>query len=370
MKTSVHIAKGNYSISHNLRTFNREKWNTDGHIDYTKTDQNIILINQDIDEFLKEKFDGALDEFNANQKNKERKKDKNQFYSEAKKEIREVIIQLGNENERLSDTSDYEKFFREVLEDWKKNNFSFEVIHASIHFDETTPHMHLDFLPIAESNRGMKTKISINGAFEKIGFSKKDYNSRSNTPFIAWDKIYRERIDKIASQYAEITPADRTGIKKHIQPLQYKINEQKKEIQKNIDILKNFSPQKSFLKSKEQCQAEQIIQNSDLIIKQANEELKKAEKEKKHIEETRIVVLNKLTQYQSQLQAECNKLREKEKRLNDDVNSAYRKINNSNQPSMIERMKDFENQRERMLKEKLINQTIENYENKQKGFEK
>ena len=82
------------------------------------------------------------------------------YYSEQKKNVQEAIIQMSDSNnfKQLCDKIGYDKaikqhieFLTKVYYDWQRNNPSLKIFSAVIHCDEATPHMHIDFVPTAET---------------------------------------------------------------------------------------------------------------------------------------------------------------------------------------------------------------------------
>lgn len=70
-----------------------------------------------------------------------------------------MIIQVGDLNDFISD-ADYEKVNEILLEwfkDFEKRNPNLKVYNAVIQNDEASPHMHLNFVPVASGyKRGLE----------------------------------------------------------------------------------------------------------------------------------------------------------------------------------------------------------------------
>ena len=69
MKCSMHTGK-KYSLDHNLRTYDKEKWNNDGHIDYSRSELNQTFVSQPLYKFFDEQFGDALVEYNDKSREK------------------------------------------------------------------------------------------------------------------------------------------------------------------------------------------------------------------------------------------------------------------------------------------------------------
>lgn len=169
MKASMSITKGAGSLNHNRRKFIAEN------VDKKRVENDIILIDRDIKMVYEEVFGEALEKYNVKQKRKDRiiklYYDKI-FRSKQEKPFYELIIQLGNKY----NSKELNKIAPDILIDLvnlimdKYPNII--IIGAYIHNDEATPHLHLDYIPIAHSqNRGLELKNSHNLAMKEMGYS-------------------------------------------------------------------------------------------------------------------------------------------------------------------------------------------------------
>ena len=146
-------------------------------IDLNRTKDNITITKDDIGQVYHELFDKALTEYNAKQKRKDRIiKDYHEHirHSRQEQEYHEVIFQIGNQDD-TSCGSDIGKvateLIREFADGFQSRNPHLRVFNAVIHLDETTPHIHIDFVPFAtEQKRGLSTRVSLTKALEQQGF--------------------------------------------------------------------------------------------------------------------------------------------------------------------------------------------------------
>ncbi len=234
MKCSLHIGK-KYSAIHNLREYDENKWNKDGHIDKTRSGSNEILEHKSLEKFFDEQFGSALLEFNLKQRPKHserligfknagdydkcpdeerREKAVRAYLKDHSKSVQEAIIQLGNHDNYMdmveqfgSDKADkiYKDYLISAYEKWKDENPSLVVFSAVIHMGETkdgSPHLHLDFLPVAESSRGLKVKVGMESALKKIGFSRNKNESYHETAYKKWLRHYRAEQENAAQIYS------------------------------------------------------------------------------------------------------------------------------------------------------------------------
>ena len=164
----------NTSIKHNERTLaDRDALKDYGnHINWSKTQDNKILVSKNIKDVYKEVFQGAVDAYNKKQKRADRKI-KN-FFSKVKKSKnldtqKEFIVQAGKMGQQLdSDPEKNETLQKQVLEtyldEFQKTYPQLHVYSAVIHVDEKSPHMHLAVVPEAS---GYKRGVSKQPSFSK-----------------------------------------------------------------------------------------------------------------------------------------------------------------------------------------------------------
>lgn len=96
-KATMHIGK-KYSLRHNVRDFDSRRWNTDGHINESRSCMNEVLVNVNLRDFFKETFADAIEKYN--EKNKSKHADRcttvNKYFQEQKRKAQETILQFGN----------------------------------------------------------------------------------------------------------------------------------------------------------------------------------------------------------------------------------------------------------------------------------
>ena len=131
-----------------------------------------------------------------------------------------------------------------------------KVFGAYIHMDETTPHLHLDFLPVAESKRGLSVKVSMDGAMKAIGYARTKSDKFEETPYKRWLRETRTNLEKFFQEQAnellgndslEILPAEKSS-RPHIETWQWKqqqleaqltdLTQQKNSLQQDTEKMK------------------------------------------------------------------------------------------------------------------------------------
>ena len=241
MKVSMHLGK-KLSVRHNLRDYEEGKWNRDGHINRNLSYKNAVFFNIPLIDLFKEIFEKPIEEFDSKQRHAKRRIGSyEKYYNEQKGKAQEMILQVGNADEQLTEEQYLEFFYKAFLE-FQRLNPTLVVFHASVHLDETTPHMHLDFIPVATSERGLKTKISLDGALKSLGFERKNNDTFSETPYKRWLADRRKRFEIMASEYATIEPSEPCVVP-HQDPREYNAEKQKQQDFKGwVSGLKSNNP--------------------------------------------------------------------------------------------------------------------------------
>ena len=72
-------------------------------------------------------------------------------------------------------------------------------INCVMHLDEATPHLHIDYIPVAHGYKnGMKTRNSLTKAFQQMGFAKAV--SRKQNETVAWQEREREYLTELCRE--------------------------------------------------------------------------------------------------------------------------------------------------------------------------
>lgn len=289
-KASLHVGK-RYSRRHNVRDYNAAEWNKDGHIDADRSSQNVVLVDKSLRKFFDQLFGEAIKEFNEKnqQKHPERCTTVAQYYSKYRSHAQEAIVQIGDGTTYQAIVSKYgqekaDDFYKTALgnafEKFKEENPSLKVFGAYIHMDETTPHLHLDFLPVAESKRGQSVKVSMDGAMKEIGFARSKSDKFGENPYQRWlkdrradfEKFYQQQADKLLGKDAlEILPSEKST-RPHLETWQWKQQRLEAEL---TDLTQQKNSLQSDVKQAKKTQSE-IQQDTQKLKREA--EQAKAEK--------------------------------------------------------------------------------------------
>ncbi len=173
VSVSVRQDKGN--INHN----NRIGWQQElEHIDKIRTKNNKVYKQEKIEDAYKHLFDDAVAEYNNKQKRKDRKIDNYYQKINAGKDLAdnkeqpfyEILLEIGKSETvgiRADDKDMWDmsvKLLDDYMKKFEKNNPNLYVFNAVLHLDEETPHLHIDYIPVAT---GYKTGMNKRNSLEK-----------------------------------------------------------------------------------------------------------------------------------------------------------------------------------------------------------
>jgi len=224
------------------------------HIDYSRSDENKYLVQKDLKKLYREEFGEVLENYNAKQKRNDRKIDDYYKHIQSSKKTslqQEMIIQVGDKDD-FSSKQDFEKA-NEILEEWllgfEKRNPNLKIYNAVIHNDEASPHMHLNFVPVASGyKRGLEKQVSFDRAI-----TQQDPKLDKTRPFDDW----REKEVKILEEMLKERGIERklVGSNNYKDVNEYK---EKKDLEKEILSLENqlFEKKNELLEMSERLPGE------------------------------------------------------------------------------------------------------------------
>lgn len=83
----------------------------------------------------------------------------------------------------------------EYMREFEKRNPNLRVFNAVMHLDEATPHLHIDFVPVARKTvRGLPLKNSMSGALREQGFSS---TNRFQNEWVSWEEREQQEMTRI-----------------------------------------------------------------------------------------------------------------------------------------------------------------------------
>lgn len=184
---TMSIAKGRGDLRHNNREFRPKN------ADPQRKDKNITLVHEDLQKVYHELFDESVIKYNDTQKRNDRKI-KNYFdkiyRSKKEKPFYEFIIQIGNQNDLPSETK-CEAILKEFNDMLIRDYPSLRVFNSVIHMDESTPHLHIDFVPVGDGyKKGMEKRASFKRVLKNLGLS--DFREFQNALFFKLEQISKK----------------------------------------------------------------------------------------------------------------------------------------------------------------------------------
>ena len=174
---------------HNLRDYDNQR-------ELIRTIYGSNDIVNDVKQVYLEEFEEARIEYNNKQTREDRKiEDYFKKVCESQNDIAcEIIIELGDMDFWNDKTEEYRlkmiDVYNEQVKDLIKIVPTFKIANATIHFDETSPHMHVVGVPIVENcTRGMKKQVGKSQLFTKESLTKIQDKMR-NACIKSYNKVY------------------------------------------------------------------------------------------------------------------------------------------------------------------------------------
>ena len=177
---SISMCEGKGSLSHNNREF------TARNIDSSRTPNNVVFVQQALSDAYHQLFYEAVERYNARQKRNDRKIHNyfehlfNRLPSKSvitgtnkQKSFYEHLVYIGTRKDTGVGTPDAEittECLREYMEGFQARNPNLYVFNAVLHLDESTPHLHINYIPVGHFTRGLEVRNAKNKALEEMGF--------------------------------------------------------------------------------------------------------------------------------------------------------------------------------------------------------
>jgi plasmid recombination enzyme len=245
MGVGVSFSQNKGNLSHNERKFYTNN------IDIDRSKDNLQFYSLSVEEAYKEYFGNAIDEYNRTQKRKDRLKSVDKYLFElrenehkkgAEKPFYEIVVQIGDKNtcnilNNKEQAENAKNVLIEYVKGWQDRNPNLRVFNATIHMDETTPHLHLDYIPVATGyKQGLKVRNSLSKALECQGLGKGV--GRNDNASVRWQKQEREVIKDLAINHGfEI---EEKGVDRpHLSVSEYKraSDDLNERIERNLEVL-------------------------------------------------------------------------------------------------------------------------------------
>lgn len=233
---SISMPQGKGSQMHNRRDYGKIGRDIPENIDRDKMEENVTLVDTDLREAYDQIFGEAVDRYNNKQTRQDRKidsyMDKIAASKNGEKLFYEDIIQWGKKEDFEASPHLREiakNALIEYAQTFQERNPNLRVIGAYIHMDEASPHMHLDYIPVAHGySRGMDTRNSLDKALREQGVELKERtrtvkdketgeekeitlttSGRYNNATMAWKEAERAHFGEICRSHGLEVDAER-----------------------------------------------------------------------------------------------------------------------------------------------------------------
>lgn len=206
-------------LDHNNRVI------TAHNVDISRTADNITYTKIDLWDFYQQVFGEAIMEYNLKQDRPDR--EIHDYYEQVKKSkkvklLYEVVVQFGDLHDCGLGSENWETaqaMLDEYMQEFEKRNPNLKVFNAVMHLDESTPHLHIDFVPVAhKGQRGMSLKNSMSGALREQGFSS---SNKMQNEWTAWSESERSVMEQILLKHG-LRREDKNVHRQHLSVEDYK----------------------------------------------------------------------------------------------------------------------------------------------------
>lgn len=206
MGKTISFVKGRGHISHNNRDF------ISNNVVPERMDWNRTYVKESIETAYYTCFGQALKDYNARQKRKDRQK--HDYITEIRnsknkeKVFYENVVQIGSKNDTAvvdengcmtEEAVKAAKVLEKYAQTFHERNPNLYLFNCVLHMDEATPHLHMDYIPVAHGYKsGMETRNSLTKALQQMGFDKA--KSRNENETVAWQKREREYLTELCRE--------------------------------------------------------------------------------------------------------------------------------------------------------------------------
>ena len=286
---------------HNLRKYQKSN-NPD--LDLSKSQYNVILkgtknLVEDVKKLYKLEFDEAVYNYNQKQTREDRKilNYLSKIEDDKQKNVAtEIILQIGDkedwQNVDLQDKQKMAEVFKNSLEILEAKGF--KVANATLHLDETSPHLHVIGVPIGtDFKKGLEKQVSSKSVFslDKLDKLREKIEKTLITDF---NKVYNLNVEK---------KQEKGLIEEHLNITDYKklkpaIDELVKLVDKNIALEQVKEEIKK--KDNEKTNKEEELKTKGKEVAEAEEKVKEITEKNKKMETDLINNKNKLDNIQKE----------------------------------------------------------------------
>lgn len=286
ISVSMHIGSGKNAINNmdkikraDLHNNRKYKNNKNEQIDLSLSKYNITLagtknITEDMKNFYKSEFAEVVYKYNQKQEREDRKivNYLEKMNNDTKTNIAvEFIFQIGDKQDweevSIEDKAKTKDIFKKAISILEKRGI--KTVNASLHLDETSPHLHLVAVPIVENQkRGLEKQVSQNKVITK-----------------SLIKVIRKEVEEIFIQEYNKIYGTSKELKKGCEIEEHLSVEDYKDTKKILEVAKKVGDRKEFKRE------------LDINLSELDEDLKKLKEEI----ETKKEEQSKLTRLEKEL---------------------------------------------------------------------
>lgn len=294
----ISMPQGKGSQLHNRRDYEKIGREIPDNINTLMTHENVTIVDKDIRTAYKEIFGEVLQEYNSRQKRSDRKID--DYYEHilksknGEKPFYEDVLQWGRMEDFKAEPQLREKA-KECLVEYARTfedrNPNLKLIGAYVHMDEASPHLHLDYIPVAKGYKtGLQARNSLDKAMKQMGYTPVK-ESRKNNATKLWKENEREYFGELCRSKGLKVEAERSLGRKQFTVSEFKEaqNEMLEEIKADmLPIIENYNTRKdealnAAIQAKGKAQAEKARYESFKVL--ADEQAKLIDETSNRIQE-------------------------------------------------------------------------------------
>lgn len=386
ISVSMHIGSGKNAINNmdkikraDLHNNRKYKNNKNEQIDLSLSKYNITLagtknITEDMKNFYKSEFAEVVYKYNQKQEREDRKivNYLEKMNNDTKTNIAvEFIFQIGDKQDweevSIEDKAKTKDIFEKAISILEKRGI--KTVNASLHLDETSPHLHLIAVPIVENQkRGLEKQVSQNKVITKslIKVIRKEV-----------EEIFIQEYNKIYGTSKELKKG--CEIEEHLSVEDYKDTKKILEVAKKVGDRKEFKRELDInlseldedlkklkeeieTKKEEQSKLTRLEKELDIVIKEQKRVKEEKEKEIADLQEN-VKSKEELEKDLLEIKNEVDKINESVEFKKEELESAKNSLNaiqnNIEKQYLLEnQLKDKINEYNR-INEELKTKTIE-----------
>lgn len=226
----ISMPQGKGSQLHNKREYYLIGKPLPDNVDPSRIYENITIIDVPLREAYDQLFGDALRDYNARQRRADRRIPDYVKHIENSKNgeklFYEDIVQWGA-LEDFADSPERREVAKNALyryaTTFQARNPNLRLIGAYIHMDEASPHLHLDYIPVATGYKnGMPIRNSLDRAMKEMGIAPEGgTENRHNNATKLWKERERAFFGSICESMGLTVEAERQGHEKHLTPAEY-----------------------------------------------------------------------------------------------------------------------------------------------------